>query len=244
MSWYDWFSNAVAQGDGLGAVPAPSPYAPQNVPQPPQRPADGAGLYPAMPQPPSRPAGIVPMNANRPAYGDPSVILPSELPGITNNGAPELPPGYAPRNVPLPPQRPTSFAMPQAPQQRRTADLPAPGAHLASYTPTPAAQAPQVPQAPHQPPQAPEGYRFVLQPIDAGAQPGAGASTPTVFGANAPAAGIFNAFTGPQGNVGANGPEIPKVTGLAALLGAQPSLQAQQSTGPTAFLDKLFGFRL
>lgn len=272
-SWLDWlYQNQPTDEYGTQPVQpqTPGPYAPQSVPTPPQRPQVSVPLPPqrptgmngsgmSVPLPPQRPAGLV-AQAGLP-YGDKSVVLPSELPGVPTNGAPQDP--YAARNVPLPPRRPDFGAspkiatgkggMPVVPPQ---AERPAPAARPV------AAQAPQRPaqaeaQHPALPP-APEGQRWVLAPIEptqqptqqpaqapAGAPGGGSTSTPTMFGSNMPEKGFLNGLFGQGGQPAPQAAQNPAQapTGLAAMLGAQPSAQAANSTGPTAFLDQLFGFR-
>lgn len=255
MSWLDWLYNNQPKGDGLGAAPLPD-LPSQLVPSPPSRPTTGLYDPRMVPTPPARPQSLMPQAD--PAFGDPMGAVPYDIPGLPNSQPMKLPPVLGPRNVPMPPSRPSSFALSQppqpvqAPQTPRLADTPAVGARPASTAPV----APQGPAQAPQMPQAPAGYRYVLQPIDGEAPQGqpqggqtapqAGGSTPTIFGANVPPQGLLNAFMAPNAApaaVGANGPEIPQPTGLAKALGAQPSMQAQNSTGPTAFLDSLFGFR-
>lgn len=298
--FWDWYSNAVAQGDGLNAVPQPSPYAPQNVPMPPARPdaarampmppanpvtmpsglpydppvysaqtvpqppaRPDSGLYPsrAVPTPPARPAGLTPPARTAGLYGDPSVTMPSGLPYD-----PPSDPTQPMRPIPLPPRRPANLMAqtpaaraPQAPQARQ-ADLPAPGAvptSLTPATPSPASAgaAQRTEWVQDIDPITRQTY-WTQKEVNNPQAPASTASALTVFGRN-PSEGVLNGagsgleaflgrLTGQNGSpasVGANGPQIPNPTGLATALSAQPSMQAQNSTGPTAFLDNLFGFR-
>lgn len=237
------------------------------VPMPPQRPMGMNASGNGVPMPPQRPAGIVPQ---APGLGAPAIsydALGNAIPGgldLPGRGINVPLPPQRPASFDIPQVSPVAQGRPKAPQVSLPAANAVPASGGATMSPAIGAQSGPTPSGTGQ------GFEWVktqdemgrtvwttrplAQAQPAGINPGS-TSTPTMFGANIPSAGSgLQAFlsgiganqpskAGAAPSVGPNGPQIPNATGLAGMLGAQPSMQAQNSTGPTAFLDQLFGFR-
>nr|WP_042674290.1 hypothetical protein [Methylobacterium sp. B34] len=235
MSWYDILqrlaaSAAASDGGGYAAQQAAQQLPQTMIPAggPPQRPDSGLYGSTQVPLPPQRPQGITPLAAG-PQYGNPGVTMPSGLPYEPDQSSIPQTQGLQARQVPLPPQRPTALAMGAGgmPDISGRPSLPAAGAQAVS------AQAPR--NVPMPPPRPADLSAPSAQPVQAQAPQGQGQMHPAGQVYQGADGGWYRDVPGKV--------QLSPVHGLAALLGAQPSLQASTSSGPTAFLDQLFGFR-